>query len=139
MNSNRSELRKQANINEFHSFLQKASDSGLITRQELVSMIPPLVLQATAGEKILDMCAAPGSKTAQLIELMEGKGLVVANDVDTNRAYMLIHQLHRSNTSSMVVVNHQAQNFPRIDFEFDKILCDVPCSGDGAIRKLPIK
>ena len=139
VNSNRSELRKQANIKEFHSFLQKASDSGLITRQELVSMIPPLVLQATAGEKILDMCAAPGSKTAQLIELMEGKGLVVANDVDTNRAYMLIHQLHRSNTSSMVVVNHQAQNFPRIDFEFDKILCDVPCSGDGAIRKLPIK
>ena len=139
LNSNRSELRKQENIKEFHTFLQKANGSGLITRQELVSMIPPLVLQASAGERVLDMCAAPGSKTAQLIELMQGQGLVVANDVDTNRAYMLIHQLHRSNTSSMVVVNHQAQNFPKIDFEFDKVLCDVPCSGDGAIRKLPIK
>ena len=139
INSNRSELRKQENIKKFHSFLQKANDSGLITRQELVSMIPPLVLQASSGEKILDMCAAPGSKTAQLIELMHGQGLVVANDVDTNRAYMLIHQLHRSNTSSMVVVNHQAQNFPKIDYLFDKVLCDVPCSGDGAIRKLPSK
>lgn len=139
LNSNRSELRKQENIKEFHMFLQKANRSGLITRQELVSMIPPLVLQPLSGEKVLDMCAAPGSKTAQLIELMKGEGLVVANDVDTERAYMLIHQLHRSNTSSMVVVNHQAQNFPKIEFLFDKVLCDVPCSGDGAIRKLPIK
>lgn len=139
VNSNRSELRKQENIKEFHSFLQKANDSGLITRQELVSMIPPLILQPERNDKIIDMCAAPGSKTAQLIELMFGTGLVVANDVDTNRAYMLIHQLHRSNTSSMVVVNHQAQNFPNINFEFDKVLCDVPCSGDGAIRKIPSK
>lgn len=139
INSNRSELRKQENIKQFHSFLQKANESGLITRQELVSMIPPLVLKPSPGEKVIDMCAAPGSKTAQLIELMQGKGLVVANDVDTNRAYMLIHQLHRSNTSSMIVVNHQAQNFPKTDFMFDKVLCDVPCSGDGAIRKLPSK
>jgi 16S rRNA C967 or C1407 C5-methylase (RsmB/RsmF family) len=139
INSSRSELRKHENIKEFHSFIQKANDSGLITRQELVSMIPPIVLQPVPNEKILDMCAAPGSKTAQLIELMQGQGLVVANDVDTNRAYMLIHQLHRSNTSSMVVVNHQAQSFPRLNYSFDKVLCDVPCSGDGAIRKLPSK
>lgn len=139
VNSTRSELRKQENIKKFHSFLQKANDSGLITRQELVSMIPPLVLQPELNDRIIDMCAAPGSKTAQLIELMHGSGLVVANDVDTNRAYMLIHQLHRSNTSSMVVVNHQAQNFPKINFQFDKVLCDVPCSGDGAIRKIPSK
>jgi 16S rRNA C967 or C1407 C5-methylase (RsmB/RsmF family) len=139
VNSNRSELRKQENVKEFHTFLQKANDSGLITRQELVSMLPPLVLQPQANEKVLDMCAAPGSKTAQLIELMGGSGMVVANDVDTNRAFMLIHQLHRSNTSSMVVVNHAAQCFPRIDFQFDKVLCDVPCSGDGAIRKIPSK
>ena len=139
VNSNRSELRKQENVKEFHTFLQKANESGLITRQELVSMIPPLVLQPGVNEKVLDMCAAPGSKTAQLIELMNGSGMVVANDVDTNRAFMLIHQLHRSNTSSMVVVNHPAQCFPRIDFQFDKVLCDVPCSGDGAIRKIPSK
>lgn len=118
----------------------KSSDSGLITRQELVSMLPPLLLDLQPGQFVIDLCAAPGSKTAQIIEILKGDGLVVANDFDKNRAYMLIHQLHRSNTSCMLVVNHAAQVFPNIqDFKFDRVLCDVPCTGDGAIRKLPMK
>mmetsp|Transcript_17103 Transcript_17103/g.16981 ORF Transcript_17103/g.16981 Transcript_17103/m.16981 type:complete len:108 (+) Transcript_17103:394-717(+) len=105
-------------------------------------MIPPLVLNLQQGQTVLDICAAPGSKTAQIIELINGKGLVVANEIDKDRAYMLIHQLHRSNTSCMVVVNHPAQNLPNIHnddsvFQFDRVLCDVPCTGDGAIRKMP--
>lgn len=101
------------------------------------------------------MCAAPGSKTSQILEIMSSKaksakkevtGCVIANDVDTNRAYMLTHQIDRNSTSAMMVVNHQAQFFPTLKdpetkqrIQFDKVLCDVPCTGDGATRKIPKK
>ena len=81
------------------------------------------------------------------------QGGVLANDVDIARAKMLIHQLQRMNTNGVMVVNHYGQDFPTLfetgvtekgekiekRFFFDKILCDVPCTGDGAIRKLPKK
>ena len=79
------------------------------------------------------------------------QGGVIANDVEYARAYMLTHQIQRINTAGMVVINHAAQYFPKLHdenkdvaqldnkFYFDKILADVPCSGDGAIRKLPLK
>lgn len=142
--SYRSELKKAPGMKRLHGLIQKANESGLITRQELVSMLPPVLLDIQPGQTVVDMCAAPGSKTAQIIELLRGQGCVVANDVDTNRAFMLIHQLHRSNTSCMMVVNYPAQNFPALGtkqnrFKFDRVLCDVPCSGDGAMRKLPLK
>ena len=83
----------------------------------------------------------------------QGKGMtqggVIANDADYTRAYMLIHQIKRMNAAGIAVVNHGAQHFPTLNIPnpepnqfdsklyFDKILADVPCSGDGAIRKLP--
>lgn len=77
------------------------------------------------------------------------KGGVIANDADYSRAQMLIHQINRTGTAGMAVVNHPGQFIPEIyttkvgsvksKFQFGKILCDVPCSGDGATRKLPIK
>lgn len=107
------------------------------------------------------MCAAPGSKTTQILEMIgsgsslgEGylpKGGVVANDMDTKRAYMLTHQIKRLGSAGMAVINHQGQFVPsiidlssdenglRAKVLFDKILVDVPCTGDGAIRKIPTK
>jgi multisite-specific tRNA:(cytosine-C5)-methyltransferase len=77
------------------------------------------------------------------------KGCVIANDADYSRAQMLIHQIHRAGTAGMAVINHAGQFLPELyvnktnhlkqKFQFDKILCDVPCSGDGATRKIPIK
>lgn len=77
------------------------------------------------------------------------QGCVIANDADYSRAQMLIHQINRSGTAGMAVINHPGQFMPelftgkvgnsKVKFQFDKILCDVPCSGDGATRKLPIK
>lgn len=124
--------------------MQRAQESGLVSRQELVSMLPGLLLEIYPGIKVLDMCAAPGSKTAHIIELMRGEGLIVANDVDAKRASTLIHQLQRSSNNSMVVTSHPAQHFPGIGpkherFLFDRVLCDVPCSGDGTFRKNPDK
>lgn len=79
-------------------------------------MLPPLLLDPQPSDMIFDMCAAPGSKTGQLLEIMIKKaenpgkvtGCVVANDINTERAYMLTHQLQRNSTSAMVVINHEA-------------------------------
>jgi len=156
----RYELKRNKAYQGLHKFLQQANDSGLITRQELVSMLPPLLLDVQSDDIVFDMCAAPGSKTSQLLEFLyrdgtsTGKltqGGVLANDVDNSRAHMLIHQLQRISTAGMMVVNHHAQSFPTLKaegeaalgstnrFYFDKILADVPCTGDGAIRKIPQK
>lgn len=80
-------------------------------------------------------------------------GFVVANDSDHKRAFLLTHQINRFNTSNCMVTNHNAQEYPstfilpnhrtegQVDhrFKFDRVLCDVPCSSDAAIRKLPNK
>ena len=115
-------------------------------------MIPPIVLDVKPHHKVLDMCAAPGSKTAQLIEAIHAvedvvpKGLVVANDSDNSRCYMLVHQAKRLQSPCVVITNHDASIMPNLqvpdpnsgeltNLRFDRILCDVPCSGDGTLRK----
>ncbi|ETO76887.1 hypothetical protein F444_07777 [Phytophthora nicotianae P1976] len=150
----RRRVRKLPILKEFQSWLVELSNSGSITRQEAVSMIPPLVLGVEPYHKVLDMCAAPGSKTSQLLEslhsqeLATGKtptGVVVANDVDLKRAYMLVHQSKRINSPALLVTCHEAQNIPFLGKDgtesegvFDRILCDAPCSGDGTLRKNPL-
>lgn len=83
-------------------------------------MLPPLFLDVQPTDIVLDMCAAPGSKTSQMLEMLYGErkslssGCVVANDVDYSRAQMLIHQVNRSGTAGMVVINHNGQFLPQI-------------------------
>ena len=160
-------------------------------------MIPPLVMDLQPGMTVLDMCAAPGSKAAQLLEMVhrgeetrvhkslqdyakedgrevspsveaEGDakmedaeelnidssdygratGILIANDSDYKRAHMLIHQLKRLSSPNLIVTNHDATMYPSIKLpptpenpatnrylKFDRILADVPCSGDGTTRK----
>lgn len=137
-------IRKNEKFSSTQRFLVVETEAGNISRQEAVSMIPPIVLDVKPEHKVLDMCAAPGSKTAQLIESLHSipnpSGFVVANDADYKRAHMLVHQIKRLNSPNMIVTNHKAQNFPRTTIDdkiikFDRILCDVPCSGDGTMRK----
>lgn len=81
-------------------------------------MLPPLYLDIQPSDIVLDICAAPGSKTSQLLEMIYGldrtlgKGCVIANDADYSRAQMLIHQLNRAGTSGMAVINHPGQFLP---------------------------
>lgn len=167
----------------FQKFLVAEAHVGNITRQEVVSMIPPLLLDVRPGMVVLDMCAAPGSKAAQLMEMIhageednirvaaqriqqgnqagplpegledDGRttGLLIANDSDYKRAHMLIHQMKRLNSPNLIVTNHDATMYPSIKLppppapdgkppknvylKFDRILADVPCSGDGTARK----
>ncbi|KAL6225154.1 hypothetical protein ACLB2K_004006 [Fragaria x ananassa] len=165
-NFSRMQLRKNQTLERFHEFLKLENEIGNITRQEAVSMVPPLFLDVRPEHFILDMCAAPGSKTFQLLEIIHRStkpgllpdGLVVANDLDVQRCNLLIHQTKRMCTANLIVTNHEAQHFPgcrsnkkssiapEIGTEleppisqllFDRVLCDVPCSGDGTLRKAP--
>lgn len=153
----RKDIRRSEAFYKLHNFLIAETSAGSISRQEAVSMIPPLVLDVKPHHKVLDMCAAPGSKTAQLIEALHAdsddggaipSGFVVANDIDNNRCYMLVHQAKRLNSPCFIVTNHDSSILPNFmvtnsanglqeEIKFDRILCDVPCSGDGTLRKNP--
>ncbi|KKA30337.1 hypothetical protein TD95_002270, partial [Thielaviopsis punctulata] len=176
----------------FQKFLVSETSVGNISRQEIVSMIPPLLIDLKPGMSVLDLCAAPGSKSAQLLEMVhageearikkvlrqfaqedglalgteteeeanadlsadpsdQGRatGLIIANDMDYKRCHMLVHQLKRFSSANLLVTNHDASAFPSIKLpdsysdrpgkraylKFDRILADVPCTGDGTLRK----
>lgn len=184
-------VRKFPPFSAFQKFLVSETSVGNISRQEVVSMIPPLVMDLKPGMTVLDMCAAPGSKSAQLLEMIHvgeesrvrkvlrqfaqddglvlgeetkdeleadleadpsdsgrATGLLIANDADYKRGHMLVHQLKRLSSPNLLVTNHDATQFPSIKLppspntpnkpnylKFDRILADVPCSGDGTLRK----
>jgi len=104
---------------------------GYIYVQEAASMLPPLALAPEPGETVLDMCAAPGSKSTQLAQQMENTGVLVCNDVTADRLAALGTNLQRCGVSNCVVTQMHGMK----DLQFDRILIDAPCSGTGTIRK----
>ncbi|KAF9183005.1 hypothetical protein BGZ51_004308 [Haplosporangium sp. Z 767] len=153
----RTSLKKSPEYAKFHQFLVAETEVGNISRQEAVSMIPPLLLDVKPQHWVMDMCAAPGSKTAQIIEMVHANeqykvvpaGLVLANDADYKRSHMLIHQTKRLQSPCLLVTNHDASMMPSLKLapnnkgevlplEFDRVLADVPCSGDATLRKNPM-
>ena len=94
-------------------------------------MIPPVVLNPRENELILDLAAAPGSKTTQMAAMMNNKGIIVANDIKYDRLKALSINLQRCGILNTIITLRT--NFKNI--KFDKILLDAPCSGTGAIRK----
>jgi len=108
---------------------------GLIFGQEASSMIPPVVLDPKPGELVLDMAAAPGSKTGQIAQYMENEGCIVANDPKLSRANVLIANLNRMGVLIARVTTKDGAYFGRFENTFDRILLDAPCSSVGMIRK----
>ena len=107
---------------------------GYFYIQEASSMIPPLVLNPK-DELVLDMAAAPGSKTTQMAAMMKNKGLIVANDLDYKRIVSLNSNLQRCGVTNTITTMMEGRFFK--NYQFDKILLDAPCSGTGTIRKSP--
>lgn len=117
--------------------------------QEAASLVPPLLLEAQAEDMVLDMCAAPGSKTLECLELMREEsagdgGVVIANDGDAERCFELLPLITRkARHPGTAVLLGSASKFPgQFDARgeqvlFNRIICDVPCSGDGTLRKRP--
>ena len=104
--------------------------------QSLSSMLPPYVLEPKPHETVLDMCAAPGSKTTLIAELMKNEGTLVANEVAPNRAGILSFNLERLNIINCGILQLNGEILPSYFPEyFDKILVDAPCSGLGIVHK----
>lgn len=105
---------------------------GKIYLQSLSSMVPPLILNPKPGEKVLDLTAAPGSKTTQMAALMNNKGEILANEIDKIRFDRLEHNIKKQGVTIATVTNEDGRNAVRKKDEyFDKVLLDVPCSGEG--------
>jgi 16S rRNA C967 or C1407 C5-methylase (RsmB/RsmF family) len=118
----------------FHAWLEAQTQLGKWHRREFVSIIPPYGLVVRPSDVVLDMCAAPASKTAQLIEGVRGRA-GIANELNLKRGHDLVHQLRRVGTERCLVTCQPAQFVAVGDARFDRVLCDVPCSGDGTVRK----
>ena len=108
---------------------------GYFYTQEAASMIPPLVLEPKENEIVLDIAASPGSKTTQIAQYMNNKGILVANDYTILRMKPLSLNLQRCGVTNCIITLMLGQWFRKSNIEFDKILVDAPCSGTGTIRK----
>ena len=123
---------------EVRELLKSLHETGRITRQEIVSMIPVLAMDISPGETVLDMCASPGSKTTQIAECLGDSGIVFANEISNSRANTLVSNVQRHASRSTIVINHDGRHIPKVPMEgFDKILVDVPCTGSATTRKNP--
>lgn len=106
--------------------------NGYIYLQSLSSMIPPLILNPKPNEKILDLTAAPGSKTTQMAALMKNEGFILANEVDKTRFEKLKYNINMQGAKIVEAVNGYGEKLGENYKEnFDKVLLDTPCSGEG--------
>lgn len=99
-------------------------------------MAPAAYLGAQPGEKILDLCAAPGGKSTQIAAAMRGEGLLISNEIHPARAKILSENIERMGIRNAMVTNESPQSLAKV-FEayFDRIMVDAPCSGEGMFRK----
>ena len=111
-------------------------EAGLYYLQEPSAMAPAGLLAPAPGERVLDLCAAPGGKTTQLAALMRDTGLLVCNEINPKRAAILSRNIERMGIScALVLSEHPARLAECFAGYFDKILVDAPCSGEGMFRK----
>ncbi|MEW6509142.1 MAG: NOL1/NOP2/sun family putative RNA methylase [Bacteroidota bacterium] len=104
--------------------------------QSLSSMIPALLLSPDRNDKVLDLCAAPGSKTTQLAEMMGNKGTLIANEISIDRLKSLIHNIDKMNLINVCVLQGKGELISKsFNNYFDKTLVDAPCSALGIIQK----
>ncbi|VVB70949.1 tRNA (cytosine(49)-C(5))-methyltransferase [uncultured archaeon] len=108
---------------------------GYLHIQEELSMVPPLILDPQPGERILDLCASPGSKTSQISQMMQNKGLVIANEPSLARVAPLRSNCERLGVMNVAITRYDGRRFPH--GPFDRILVDAPCSSEGRERRGP--
>lgn len=106
--------------------------------QELASMLPIIALKIKPNEKILDLCAAPGSKTTQIAAEMQNTGLIIANELSMGRIKILASNLEKCGVTNTIITKKDGETLchrlKEINLKFDKILVDAPCSGEGTLR-----
>lgn len=109
--------------------------AGLAHVQEEASQLPVTLLDVRPGHRVLDLCAAPGGKTAQIAVALGGRGTVVANDVSLSRMRSLRDTIDRLGLTNVTVTRCDGGSLPRAAGSFDRVLVDAPCSGEGTLRR----
>lgn len=112
--------------------------SGAVYSQEPSAMFVGATAAPQPGEKVLDLCAAPGGKTTHLASYLQGTGLLVTNEINRKRVKVLAENVERFGVRSAVILNDSPDRLsPVFTDYFDKVLVDAPCSGEGMFRKDP--
>ncbi|GMH57940.1 hypothetical protein TrRE_jg51, partial [Triparma retinervis] len=109
--------------------------AGHYMLQSAASMCPVMSLSPLPGERVLDMSAAPGGKTTYIAQLMKNQGVVVANDLKSERQKATVANLHRLGVRNVVAVCNDGSSYPKVMGNFDRVLLDAPCSGLGVISR----
>jgi len=113
-------------------------EAGVYYIQEPSAMLPGELMEAKQGERILDMCAAPGGKSTHIASYMKGEGILVCNEIHPARAKILSENIERMGIRNAIVTNESPNSLAKIFNEyFDRIMVDAPCSGEGMFRKDP--
>lgn len=111
-------------------------EAGVYYIQEPSAMAPVPFLEVKPGDRVLDLCAAPGGKSTQIGVALQGEGLLVCNEIHPARAKILSENVERMGIRNAVVTNESPEKLRSIFAGyFDKILVDAPCSGEGMFRK----
>lgn len=111
---------------------------GMIIAQDISAMLASVVLNPKKGEKVLDLCAAPGGKATHMAELMENEGEIIACDIHEHKTELIDKNARRMGIDIIQTVCIDSSVYrPSLDSRFDKVLADVPCSGWGIIKRKP--
>ena len=111
-------------------------EAGVYYLQEASAMAPVALLDPQPGERICDLCAAPGGKTTQIAGRMLGEGFLLCNEINPKRAKILSRNIERMAVANALVTNEHPENLAkRFAGFFDRVLVDAPCSGEGMFRK----
>ena len=116
--------------------LSPLHEGGLFYMQEPSALTAVTALDPQPGERVLDLCAAPGGKSTQIAALMAGRGLLCCNEPIPSRAQILSRNIERMGVRNAVVLSAMPDALaPRFPAFFDRILVDAPCSGEGMFRR----
>lgn len=150
VNTSRAGFAKCEVLRPLYDVITREAKLGNLARQECASMLPALALKVRGNHAVLDLCASPGSKTEHVLELMKkdpgANGVVVANDADEKRLKHMDRRFAHAGDTKLVITccggEKFAQALASVDpsntcERFDRVICDVPCSGDGTLRKMP--
>ncbi len=125
-------IRESHNLGSSHEFLQ-----GYYYLQNVASMLSAIILDPKPNEIVIDMCAAPGSKSTHVAQLMRNEGSLILIDKYKNRIPALETNLRRMGIINSIVLNMDSINLPKLKIYADKILLDAPCTGEGLIKQDP--
>lgn len=113
-----------------------AHQAGYVYSQDVSAMYVGQVVDAHPGETVLDLCAAPGGKSTHIAQQLQNQGLLVSNEINHKRASILVENLERFGAKNTIILNEDPANIAKnLKGQFDKIVVDAPCSGEGMFRK----